>query len=258
MPVKTRSQVQLDNLKKTSYSLQCVYKLVNLINHTHELIPAIAVLLLPGVGKNTLDRKIKKNSNSNFIKYRADCVFVEDIIDLNCNSLSEVKYAFSIYKPYGCIENTLIYKKGQFVYPDHYNQKKDDICVGGIHFFKSIEGVLSYYIKGTNSKYDLFRIYPGINPIHYSFYKQYIPDGKYNIYSGEGFWLEEVKYEKNILREYNFVLNNKEYTTKFSYCMNYMTNTILVTAMTFEKNHLGNIYKVVRDVKLDNFPDAIF
>jgi len=70
--------------------------------------------------------------------------------------------------------------------------------------------------------------------------------------------LEEVKYEKNILREYNFVLNNKEYTTKFSYCMNYMTNTILVTAMTFEKNHLGNIYKVVRDVKLDNFPDAIF
>ena len=257
MPVKTRSQIKLENSGGDTFSLLRVYKLVNLINDTHELIPAIAALRLPDEGRNTLTRKLQKNTNNNFVKYRADCVFVEDITDLRGNSISEVKYAYSIYKPNGFIENTLQYIKGQFVYPDHYNKNKDDICGGGIHFFKSIEAVLGYYIKGTNSKYDLFKIYPGVKPIHYSFYKQYVPDGKYNIYSGEGIWLNEIKYEKNMLKEYNFMLNHTHYTTKFTYCMNFITNNILVTAMTFEKNHVGCIYKVIRDVKLDNFPDNL-
>jgi len=251
MPVKTRSQIKLDNTHDEPIR---AYKLVNLKNDTHVLIPAIAVLLIPDVCKTTLSRKLEKNSNNNYVKYRADCVFVEDITDLNGDLLSEVKYAYSIYKPQGCIENTLMYTKGQFVYPDHYNKNIDDICGGGIHFFKSIEAVIGYYIKGTNSKYDNFKIYPGVNPIHYSFYKEYVPDGKYNIFSGQGIWIEEVKYEKNMLKEYNFILNHTHYSTKFSYCMNSMTNKIVVTALTFEKNHVGHIYKVIRDIKLDNFP----
>jgi hypothetical protein len=254
MPVLTRSQSKLLKTEEDNSSLIRVYKLVNLINDITELIPVIAVLIIPQESKTTFKRKLHKNANENFAKYRADCVFVEDITDLKGDSIIEVKKAYSIFKPDGIIENTLVYTKGQFVYPDHFNSNINNICGGGIHFFKTIEAVCCYYIKGTNSKYDLFKIYPGISPIHYSFYKDALPNGIYNIYSGDGLWQEQVKYENNMLKEYNFILNHTQYSTKFTYCINSLTQNILVSAITFEMNKVGFIYKVISEVKKDNFP----
>ena len=257
MPVLTRSKSKiLKNLNETATFIR-VYKLVNLVNSVHELVPAVAVLIITNETKTTLNRKLQKNSNDNFVKYRADCVFVEDITDFKGHTILESGKAYSIFKPDGLIEYTLEYSKGQFVYPDHFNNNIDDICGGGIHFFKSIEAVFGYYIKGTNSKYDCFKIYPGVPQIHYSFYKSYIEDGKYDIYSGNGIWQEEVKYENNLLKEYNFILNKIHYSTKFTYCVNSITQNILVSAFTYEINKIGYIYKVIRDVNRNNFPENV-
>ena len=259
MPVVTRSKSKiLKNTNETSSSSFIrVYKLVNLVNSTNELVPAVAFLIITNETKTTLNRKLQKNSNNNFVKYRADSVFVEDITDFKGHTILESQKAYSIFKPSGLIEYTLEYSKGQFVYPDHFNNNLDDICGGGIHFFKTIEAVYGYYIKGTNSKYDCFKIYPGVEQIHYSFYKPYIEDGKYDIYSGDGIWREQVKYEKNLLKEYNFILNKIHYSTKFTYCINSLTKNILVSAVTFEINKLGHIYKVIRDVNRNNFSENV-
>jgi hypothetical protein len=268
MPVITRSQSRkLDIVKKPNqidekYNRNDirVYKLVNLLEDTygcHNFQPAVAVLIIPANTRSTLSRKISPDCNYGYIKHRAECAFVENITDLDGNTLDNVKTAYSIYKPYGLIENTLLYKKGQFVFPDYYNENIDSICGGGIHFFQTINAVRSYYIYGSNNNQQHIKIYPRVSPIKYSFYKPYISNGDYDIYTSNGLWKEQIQYTNRVLTEYNFKHENKFYTTKFNYSINSITNDILVSATTYEKDNFGNKYRVVFDISRDLFPNRL-
>lgn len=236
------------------------YKLVNLNNSCdNNIVAAIAVLLIPEETESTVEREI--DGNRDYAKYRAKCAYVEDITDLSGNTLPDVRIAYSIYKPYGLADHALVYRKGQFVYPEHYTNDINIVCGGGIHFYLTLEAVTSYYINGSNSNLKKINILPG-KSLPFSMYKPFIGDGYYDIYDDNGHWKSSVQYINGILQNYSFKLENELFLTDFEYRFNSITDCILVKIMTsniIEMNESIEGFEVfnrVIDIKQKHFPKS--
>lgn len=236
------------------------YKLVNLNNSgDNNIVPAIAILTIPEETESTVEREI--DGNRDYAKYRAKCAYVEDIIDLSGNPLPDVRIAYSIYKPYGLAHHALVYRKGQFVYPEHYTKDINIVCGGGIHFYLTQAAVFSYYINGSNSNLKKINILPE-KSLPFSIYKPFIGDGYYDIYDDNGHWKCSVKYIDGILNNYSFKREDKLFLTNFEYRFNSITDCILVKIMTsniIEMNETIDrleVFNRVIDVKQKHFPKS--
>lgn len=234
------------------------YKLVNLTNSGNKNIdPAIAVLIIPEEIESTIERQI--SGNPDYAKYRAECAYVEEFTDLTGKPLFNVRIAYSIHKPYGLANHVLVYKKGQFVYPEYYTKNINIICGGGIHFYLTQAAVLSYYINGSNSNLKNIQILPELY-LPFSLYKPIILDGNYKIYNNNGQCKCSVEYIDGILQNYSFKIEHKLFLTNFEYRFNSITDCILVKIMTsniIDMNETINgleVFNTVIDVKQKHFP----
>ncbi len=81
----------------------------------------------------------------NHAKFRTDEAKVIDIVNpLTNESLSQ---DVSLYDPH------FIYKKGEII-STYFDRKPDIVCGDGIHYFKTYEAALSWYVREKNIKLD--------------------------------------------------------------------------------------------------------
>lgn len=76
--------------------------------------------------------------NPEYAKFRASCLKVIEIININnpdekMSSITNQFYSVPI-----------IYKKGDFAYPNYFDENLNEICSNGIHYFKTIIPALFY------------------------------------------------------------------------------------------------------------------
>lgn len=62
----------------------------------------------------------------------------EHLKDFNVKTAEELESAYSIF------DNNFIYRQGEIVYPDKFDQSHEAICTSGIHFFGSKKRALDY------------------------------------------------------------------------------------------------------------------
>jgi len=227
MPVQTRSQLRNAILPE---GFTRAYKIVNRVysEKNDTILPIVAVLIIPNDVSTNMNREIYGGSDC-FSKYRAACAYVEDFMDLAENPIPYLREAHSIYLP----SKYFVYKKGQFIYPENFNPKVEKICGGGIHFFKTFQAAVGYYILGSNSAYSNKRVLcPGyILPFDI---EKNIPNGKYDIYNDNGHFLYAVEYKKGMIRNLTSIRNDIEHNTRFDY--NYHGDTITVKTETTKKD----------------------
>lgn len=225
MPVQTRSQLRNAILPE---GFTRAYKIVNRVHslHNDNILPIVAVLIIPSDAQTTMDRAIYGGSDC-FSKYRSACAYVEDFMDLSENQIPYLREAYSIYLP------SVVYKKGQFIYADTFHPNIEKVCGGGIHFFKTFKAAIGYYISWSNSAFSKKRaLCPGyLLPFDI---EKNIPSGKYNIYNDNGHFLYTVEYKKGMIRSLKSIRNEIEYNTRFDY--NYHSDSIHVKTETTKKD----------------------
>jgi len=233
MPVITRSLSKKKNTLPDGYIR--VYKIVNKVYspQSEQIVPIVAVLIIAADVKTNMDRAIY-GGNPDYCKYRSECAFVEEFLDLTEKPLLNVAEAYSWYMP----SKSFVYKKGQFIYPDHFHSNIDKICGGGIHFFKVFQAAVNYYILCSNLDSQKRILCPG-HLLHYDINKQFIADGTYSIKNDNGHWMHTVEYRQNAIRMYRTNKNNIIHTTKFYY--NFTSNYTEVKTETMLDNMERNI-----------------
>jgi hypothetical protein len=227
MPVQTRSQHRNAILPE---GFTRAYKIVNRVysEKNDTILPIVAVLIIPSDVSTNMDREIFGGSGS-FSKYRSACAYVEDFLDLAETPIPYLREAYSIYSPSKCF----VYKKGQFIYPDNFNPKIEKICGGGIHFFKTFQAAIGYYVLSSNSVYlQKQALCPGY-VLPFDIHKN-VPNGKYNIYNDNGHFLYAVEYKKGMIRNLKSIRKEIEYNTLFDYI--YRGDSITVKTETTKKN----------------------
>jgi hypothetical protein len=254
MPVVTRSQSNKIDIR--------VYKIVNLQintnNDSQEIKPAIAILIIPKGTRTTFSRSIL--GNADYCKYRAECAYVEEFCDLEGKPLSNVRKAYSIYKPYGMSQFILVYTKSEFVYPEYYSSNINLICGGGIHFFKSMKAAFSFYITGSNNQSQKINIMPPNIYLPHSIYKPLIGNGVYEIYNDNGEWYNSVEYRMGLIRSFHFNHNNLKCITQIFYSVNSATDCVLVKTITNTqntKNKETQTFNKVFNLEFTSFPQNI-
>ena len=80
-------------------------------------------------------------SNRNSVKCRCDKAKVLGIYDTDGN---EIDHNFSAISKFVTGENTTIYKVGEWIYPDSFDDSKYEACSHGIHFFMKFEDAVNY------------------------------------------------------------------------------------------------------------------
>ena len=92
-------------------------------------------------------------------KYRGNKFEVVMIVDIDCptTTINELNHTYversgSLYG-FGdyCFSSTVIYKVGEHVKPENqFNEKMDEVCTSGIHFFTNIFQAITYNLKCPN------------------------------------------------------------------------------------------------------------
>ncbi len=77
--------------------------------------------------------------NDKYAKFRCDKVNVINII--------EVKTGNKMEKDVSIRDNKFIYSLGEVVEADYFSKNLDDVCAGGIHYFKTKEAALSWFYR---------------------------------------------------------------------------------------------------------------
>lgn len=68
--------------------------------------------------------------------------------NFNAKTAEELESAYSIF------DNNFIYRPGEIVYPDKFDQRQEVVCTNGIHFFGSRKRALEYvYNEWVQSRY---------------------------------------------------------------------------------------------------------
>lgn len=82
--------------------------------------------------------------NSDYAKYRTNKALVVSII----NPITNIKLTEdrSIY------DNNFVYRVGEIVIEKYYNEDINDVCIYGIHYFKTYEAALSWYYEHHDKK----------------------------------------------------------------------------------------------------------
>jgi hypothetical protein len=237
MPVQTRSQHRNAVLPE---GFTRAYKIVNRVysEKNDTVLPIIAVLIIPSDVSTNLDRNIYGGSDR-FSKYRSACAYVEDFLDLAENPIPYLREAYSIYLP----SKYFVYKKGQFIYADTFNTNIEKICGGGIHFFKTFQAAIGYYMVWSNSA-NLKVLCPGyVLPIDI---EKNVPNGKYDIYNENGHFLYAVEYKKGMIRNLKSIRNEIEHNTRFDYI--YHDDSITVKTETTKKDGKKEKYTILFEI----------
>jgi len=232
MPVITRSKSLPDGYIRA-------YKIVNKVYSPQSelIVPIVAVLIIPNGVNTTMAREIF-GGNPDYCKYRSECAFVENFLDLTEKPLANVLEAYSWYMP----SKSFVYRRGQFIYPDHFHSNIEKICGGGIHFFKTIQGAIAYYILSSNKKYIQKKVLCPGHVLPYDIKKNFIGDGIYSVKNDNGHWMHTVEYKQNMIRMYKTNKNNIMHTTKFYYNSN---NTEVKTETILENCESDTKYTTV-------------
>jgi len=95
--------------------------------------------------KDTVTNANRQNVlDSRFAKFRASHLKVLQILDTysgkNVDEIIHTWY-YGEYKEKG---KTIVYKVGSIVYPDSFEQDKDEVCAPGIHYFNTLFAAYEY------------------------------------------------------------------------------------------------------------------
>ncbi len=239
MPVQTRSQHRNAILPE---GFTRAYKIVNRVysEKNDTILPIIAVLTIPSDVSTNMERNIYGGSDR-FSKYRSACAYVEDFLDLAENPIPYLREAYSIYLP----SKYFVYKKGQFIYADTFNANIEKIYGGGIHFFKTFQAAIGYYVLWSNSSYSKKRaLYPGyVLPFDI---EKNVPNGNYDIYNDNGHFLYAVEYKKGMIHNLKSIRNDIEHNTRFDYI--YHGDSITVKTKTTKKDGKKEKYMTLFEV----------
>lgn len=119
-------------LKKCEpYVNDCSY-VYKLCTHTERESSNIEwFVILQKIPDETKTNEERKNVvDKSYAKFRANKLKVIDIFNVNDPSVSRTHVV-------NCFTKELVYKIGEVVIPDSYDENIDNICSGGIHYFKT-------------------------------------------------------------------------------------------------------------------------
>lgn len=130
---------------------------------------ALAVMSLTSNSK-TNESRLEGTGNLLFAKFRASELLVLDILNLET---AEHHPSF-IHHTFIDNKSPLTYTVGEIVRPDHYDPDMYLVCSDGIHYFRSIEAVISYipHLMSVSLSY-----YPSLLLLFTGYMNYYDSDG---------------------------------------------------------------------------------
>ena len=183
--IHNSNQEEIRNNGRVFYKLVLLNKPVNsyFTSICHK-IPAIAWLYIPESVHTNQNRKLKKDGNADFAKYRAQKAYVIQLTTLAGNVLSKNQCGYS------CLGIPFIkYIPGEWVIPTTYEFDIRLVLASGIHYFKTVEACIAFLANPEHLNY---------GRRHY--YKPFLPDGTYNRYDNDGVMSsQKITYKAGII-----------------------------------------------------------
>jgi antitoxin component YwqK of YwqJK toxin-antitoxin module len=127
----------------------------------------------------------------NYAKCRADKLLVILIFDIY-KPENQFDFIFNRYFDDKC-NSEIIYRKGEIVTPDKFDENLDKVCSNGIHYFKTIDAAFYYYDQPFN--------YTGTF-IDFSENGQKVGEGNYLNGKRNGKWTYWWYHTKAVVNEY--------------------------------------------------------